>query len=488
MITEKRTLCRLFALLLCVGLLSGCGGEGDTPNSPSGSTESPAQSAGPSTSPEESSPEPTLEPEAEDDSWKDVLRSIPYCGDAEKCAMTAGQALAYAQLLADGIAGKVPVNENNYAMAQSDVLFWDTPYTVWGYSGEYQTDRANAILGSFAGDGQPYVCVLSSDHPDCGFDIYYSDGGEAKFVYGAEAYGGRWYATFNLDTDGKMTISTGGSGGAASHYAERLILAGGEAKTQHSWSQDYNYETGMICVTKDGVETYYTTEEYEYASMEWESNIDWEELPDTPFTPIPLREMITYLNQYAAAKGSDQSVTVAEPSEQSKMAQAMLAALEAETDTGGYDWVRVDARLVDLDKDGIAELVTYNGSTARLHWWENGQLQTKEVGFAVGGWVEWWLCRDTDTGELGIEWRVNGGGDFTGGTSTFYYFSHEISIGDHCGIEEGDQTRYSVGEQKVTQAEFDAYRARNQRVEELISESGSEERLEQARAALEAML
>lgn len=305
---KKSRVCRMLALCLCLGLLSGCGGEGDVPNSPSGSAEPPAHSAGPSEPPEETSPEPTTEPDVEDDSWKDILRSVPYYGNVETCAMAADQALAYARLLADGIAGKMPESSIYDYMADPDtVIFWDTPFSVWGYMGEYQTDRANAILGDFAGDGQPYLCVLSSVHPECCFDVYYSDGGEANFVYGGETYGGRWYTTFGLDADGKMTISTGGSGGAASHYAERFILAGGEAKTLHSWSEELDYETELMHVTVDGEESVYTLEEWENLEP-----VDWGDLPGTPYTPIPLRDMITYLNEYAAAKGSNRAVTVEE--------------------------------------------------------------------------------------------------------------------------------------------------------------------------------
>lgn len=470
------------ALLLCLGFLSGCGQADAQPSSSAPASGSPPPSQ---SEPSEARPEK---------SGADILRAVPYCGDAGKCGMTAEQALSYAQLLADGIAGTAAWPEYladrreflQYGTdsSQSDTIFWDIPYTVFGYSGEYKTDRANAILGDFAGDGQPYLCVLSSDHPDCGFDIYYSDGGAAGFVYGDDTYGGRVYTTFGLDAAGKMVISTGGSLGAASHYSERLALDRGEAKTVHSWYEDFNYDTQMMQVTEDGVDSYYTLEEWE----EKGAASDWGELPDTPYTPIPLRDMIGYLNEYAAALGSSRSITAPERSEESRMALAMLSALEAETDTGEYDWMSGDARLVDLDKDGTPELVTYNGTQAWLHRWQDGQLQTQEIGWAVGGWVEWWLCRDTGTNELGIEYRCNGGGDFIGGTSTFYYFSHETSLGDHRGTEEGAQTRYSIGDQEVTQAEFDAARAQNQRLEELILESGSAERLEQTRAALEGMM
>lgn len=475
---EKARFHRLAALALCFGLLSGCGQSGEQPSA----SESPSDSPTPSQSVQSETPElESAEPEA---GGAEVLRAIPYLGDPDKCAMTAEQALAYAQLMADGIAGTAALPESLADIIQSDTALWDTSFPVWGYTGEYQTDRANAILGDFAGDGQPYLCVLSSGHPECGFDLYYSDGGAARFVYGAETYGGRLYTTFGLDEDGKLTIDSGGPDGAASYYSERFVLQGGEARSQHSRYQAYDYDTGLMQVTEDGVDSFYTLEEWE----DGVSVLDWGELPAAPYTPIPLRKMIEHLNAYAAALGSDRAVTAEERSEESQMALAMLGALEAEAGAVEYDWMSGDARLVDLDKDATPELVTFDGTQARLHRWQDGQLQSQEIGWVVGGWVEWWLCRDTDTGELGIEYRCNGGGDFTGGGSTFFYGAREENMSDRRGIEEGSQTRYTLNGQEVTQAEYDAARARNQRVEELISESGSEERVEQTRATLQGML
>ncbi len=395
--------------------------------------------------------------------------------------MTAKQALAYAQLLADGIAGTAPPGDMYYGSFQSEVFFWDTPTTVFGYSGEYQTDRANVILGDFAGDGHPYLCVISSLTPEeAGFDVYYSDGSAARHVYGDETYGGRASTSFSLDEDGKMTIATGGSGGAASHYTSRYNVQDGEAVEIYSYYEDYDWETDLMHVTINGVEKVYTLEEWETDSGEG----GWEDTPSADYTPIPLRSMIGYLNDYAAAKGSRKSVTVAERPAQSKMAAAMLDALDSELEGMDND----EARLVDLDGDGLKELAVYNGTQAWLHYWKNGQLHTKEIGYVVGGWVEWWLCRDADTGELGIEYLCGGGGDFIGGTSTFYYLSHEISIGDHRSTEEGSVTQYTIDGERATQEEYQKVVNQNRRLEELISEIGPGLHLEKTRAELNALL
>ena len=463
---KKNVLILSLALALCFGLLSGCGGEA-------------SNSTPPSPAPEET-PAPPLET-ADNDAWQEILRAMPYCGDASACRMTAEQALAYARLLADGIAGKAPQGESYYGWFQSDVFFWDTPTTVFGYSGEYETDRANVILGDFGGDGDPYLCVISSLHPEAGFDVYYSNGAAAEHVYGAETYEGRAYDSFALDEDGKMIISTGGSGGAASHYSAQYGVSGGHAVELYSYSEDLDWETNLMHVTVNGEEHVYTLEEWE----QQEPGADgWEDVPSAGYTAIPLRSMIGYLNQYAAAKGSTESVAVAERSAESKMAAAMLDAMDGELSGLDAD----EARLMDLDGDGLKELAVYNGSQAWLHYWKNGQLHTKEIGFVVGGWVEWWLCKDASTGELGIEYRCNGGGDFIGGVSTFYYLSHEISVSDHRSLEDGAETRYTVDDAQVTQAEHQEAVEQNQRLEELILESGPGAHLEETRAELKALL
>ena len=450
---KNRALKILIITILCLTLLSGCGLIAVKPFSPGQSSAAPDK------------PTATADIQAaEEGNWQEILRSIPYCGDVASCRMTAKQAIAYAQLIADGIFGRIPVGEGHYDWAASDIIFWDTPYTVWGYSGEYQTDRANVILGDFAGDGNPYLCVLSSLNPETGFDVYYSDGGTARHVYGDETYMGRAYTTFTLDEDGKMIVSTGGSWGAASYSNEKYGFSEGKAVGLYSCYVDYDYSTELMHETINGVESVYTMEEWE--QKESENAYDWEETPGASYTPISLRSMVSYLNQYAAAKGSMDAVEVKERSANSKMAEAMLAAMDSELSGSDYD----EAYLLDLDKDGIKELVVYNGAQAWLHSWKNGQLQTKDIGWVVGGWVEWWLCQDTVTHETGIEYRCEGGGDFIGGSSTFYYSSHELSIRDIRGTYDGAVTEYYIGGVQVSQAEHGAVRAQNQRIEQLITD------------------
>lgn len=469
---KKNALARIPALILCLGLLSGCAaGELVSRFIPTPTEPDPRP---------EKTVKPSEEPE-DDGAWQEILEAMPYCGDAAACRMTARQALAYAQLLADGIAGKAPRGEYYYGSFLSDVFFWDTPTTVFGYSGEYQTDRADVILGDFAGDGRPYLCVISSLHPEAGFDVYYADRSDVHHVYGDEAYQGRVYTSFALDKRGRMTISTGGSSGAASNYSAQYGVQDGAAVELYSYSEDYDWDTDLMHVTINGEETVYTLEEWQQLEPDGSG---WDDTPSADYTPIPLRAMIDYLNQYAAAKGSSKRVKVAERSDESRMAEAMLNAMDSELSGWGSD----EARLVDLDGDGLKELVVFDGNQAWLHYWKNGQLNTRDIGFVVGGWVEWWICQDAATGELGIEYRCNGGGDFIGGASTFHYLSHEIGISDYRGIEDGAETRYYVNEVQVSPAEHQRAVDQNQRLEEFILESGPGTHIEETRAELNALL
>lgn len=166
------------------------------------------------------------------------------------------------------------------------------------------------------------------------------------------------------------------------------------------------------------------------------------------------------------------------------VARAMQAVLDQELAAQAEyeDWSRsLDARLIDLNGDGIKEMLVINSMDATLYTWENNRLESKMVGGLAGGSLDWWLCRDMDTGELGIEWQNSGGGDFGGSESTFYYADRKISISDHSYSlwdENGEdlgwgETDYRVNSAKVTQAEYEAVRGRNMALIPLISDVDS---------------
>lgn len=213
----------------------------------------------------------------------EYLQAMPYYGDISACRMTARQALAYAQLLEDGIAGKILEPECHYDRCNDEwsgapkPIYWEAGYNVRGYSGEYLTNRASVILGDFALDGNPYICVISTLHPETGFDVYYGSAGTAQFVCGNEAYMGREDTGFCVETNGKFSYFSGGSGGAATH-------------------------SNAIYQVKDGkeVEVYYCMTDYGKVT-ERTNGSDGTMPTGVEIKPCTLQEMIRYLKQYAEA-------------------------------------------------------------------------------------------------------------------------------------------------------------------------------------------
>lgn len=425
-----------------------------------------------------------------DDPGQEILRAMSYCGDVAACQMTADQALAYAQLLADGIQGKVPYAGNNenasifsewYNTLEADKFFWEEPNTAWGYSGEYQTDRANVILGDFAGDGTPYLCVVRSIAPEEGFDIYYSDGAAARYVFGGETYMGRDTTSFTLDKDGAMTVSNAGIGGAGLHGNDDYIVSGGKAVKVYSYEENFDYDTELMHVTINGMETIYTQEEWEQENYNAGKKLnsdakDQEYVISAAYTPIPLHTMIDYLNRYAAAKGSTRSVTTEKRSDRSRMAEAMLNVID--------EWPKEEsdeALLVDLDGDGWKELLIYRGGIAYLYHWKDGQLHEEAVDYDFNGVnAAWWLCKDSSTGELGIAWNNYGGGnndvdpDDAGRYTSvhFNYLTHTIGIEirEYKGETHYyfvDYVDYNYSPVEISQEEYQRIYDQNQQIENL---------------------
>ena len=389
-----------------------------------------------------------------------VLEDIPYTGDPSRCRMTTAQAQAYAEIIADGISGKIaPLKE--YGEPLSPLVFWEEPYSVWGYGGAYQTDRALVALADLAGDGVPYLVVSSSLLDSQSFEIYGWKNGKASRVTGAECYGGRQSVDLWTGTDGKHYISMGGSGGAAYHLSEDYVFANGGIELAYSWEEEY-LDDGRVRLVENGVEKIYTLEEYE--ALPSNSPLP-EAVPEgtdgaSQAEPCPLREMLDGLNRYAelASGGRAGAITIPERTETQQMALAMLEVLDESDATDAYMAIQ-QARLVDLDEDGRKELFVLTGE-GTLYYWQDGALQSKNVGYYAGGSLVWYLCRDTQTGELGIEYESIGGGDFSGGSRTYYYLSHTVEISDINGA-------YTVDGTEATREQYEQTAARGQRLEAL---------------------
>lgn len=384
-----------------------------------------------------------------------VLEGIPYYGDRSQCRMTAEQAQAFAQIIVDGISGKIaPFDE--YGTPECQLAFWEEPYPVWGYGGTYETDRAQVMLADLAGDGMPYLVVSSSLLDSDSFEVYGWKNGKASRVTGAECYGGRQSVYLWTGTDGKHYIDIGGAAGAGHHLSEDYVFSNGGMELAYSWEEEY-LNDGRIRLVENGVETIYTQEEYDARPNSSPLPTFVPESPEAAES-CTLREMLDGLNRYAelVSGGEARAVTIPERTEEQQMAQAMLEALD-ELQSGDTYMEIFQTKLVDLDGNGRKELFVLNGQGI-LYFWQDGALQSKTVGAYAGGSLNWYLCRDNQTGEMGIEYESIGGGDFSGGSRTYYYLSHTVEISDINGS-------YAVDGTASTKDQYDAVVAGNQRLE-----------------------
>lgn len=440
--TMKKTLLTALAVML---LLTSCSGGEKGAESSSQETESSASQ----------SREERDDKEQERRAALQVLEEVPYLGDPSQCRMTAEQAQAFARVIADGISGKIaPFDE--YGTPESALAFWEEPYSVWGYGGTYETDRALVMLADLAGDGVPYLVVSSSLLDSDSFEVYGWKNGKASRVTGAECYGGRQSVYLWTGTDGKHYIDIGGSAGAGYHLSEDYVFSNGGMELAYSWEEEY-LNDGRVRLVENGVETIYTLEEYEARPN---SSPLPESVPQDSDTvePCPLREMLDGLNRYAelVSGGQTRAASIPERTQAQQAAQAMLEAL-AEVQYGDSYMEILQTKLVDLDGNGLKELFVLTGE-GTLYFWQDGALQSKHAGAYAGGSLNWYLCRDTRTGEMGIEYESIGGGDFSGGSRTYYYLSGTVQISD---INDA----YTVDGADATKAQYDEVVDHNRRLE-----------------------
>ena len=333
---------------------------------------------------------------------KMFLEQITYYGDWSKCTISRDQMEAYAQLLKS------------------------FDYSQWGINEELVCD---AFLADLDGTGNPYLVLV---HPALGLGAYaptgfsYVDGqvncvcdcwdGSASGGYLTKMKNGRvlYVEWEDLDTTGCHYNQA---------YEYYMISNGGLVETADPGEEDYGEE---------GVSP--TLSQLCYPG--WKDSQLCTDVED----------MITAL-QLALKDISS--------SQRAQMAAAMLSELLfPHSDT------IMQARLMDLDGNGMEELFVLTGE-GTLYYWQDGALQSKTVGRYAGGSLNWYLCRDPQTGELGIEYESIGGGDFSGGSRTYYYLSHTVEISDI-----NDQ--YRVNGQEATRAQYDQVAADNPRVEDLI--------------------
>lgn len=262
---------------------------------------------------EESTPEPEPEITAEE-KLQSAIGEMPYYGDTANCKMTAEQATAYAQLIADGLAGDFSFRGGYDEGVVSDIISWNKPFYIYEYDNAVEVDRKNVILADFSGDGNPYLYLYSSNNSKDSYEIYGWLDNTAKLAFDIEANAREGYYLYEDENDqGKMKLTYEGAWGMAEEFitysfangaTEEIYTRMEELKEDNSWH-----------VTENGIETEVYTEDEYYAMRDEreQEKTHNHTLPYTCFydmTPCTLEEMVNYLNAYASAMSDGQSVPV----------------------------------------------------------------------------------------------------------------------------------------------------------------------------------
>ena len=351
-----------------------------------------------------------------------ALYQIPYYGNQEICTLSAEQALAYAQLLADGMAGKAAMTaEGDFPIMdeyiKDSVVFWDLPFTVQGYSGPYETTRSRAILADLAGDGNPYLITYDPEKVTSSCTIWGWANDDVQLIANSENWMGRY--SIYLRTDDQTGVVSLENVGSTLMMEDHTTYSFGNGRTTlaHTWQKEYRPDTDQIVVTEDGVSTFYTQEAYQ-AMLEAQPPVEapaneyeWPTLEEELADGLPLAELLESLNHYAASIDKD-TQPVANPvtTDEQKMARAMLQTIsrqEVDTETGEAQLVY--ARLFDMDVDGTPELLLGNIDgfhDVKLYHWDHGGLS--EISSAIGddGGIladDFYLIQNPQNGTYGIQ-------------------------------------------------------------------------------------
>lgn len=274
---------------------------------------------------EETAEETTEETEEEvtpEEQLRTALGGMPYYGDAAGCKMTAEQAAAFAQIIADGLAGDFSFR-GGYSNYDYDILTWSEPFQVFAFDMEQpaEIDRFHVMLGDFAGDGVPYLYLYGSQEPSS-FEVYGWNGSEPILSCTGEI-GLRSDYLLTEETDGRVS------------FTEQCFNAGTKCRDEYIWAAVVRLEhafkegnTELVCeralakweplddsepfsIVENGEQIKTCTEEEAEAFLEEASH--HHELPYTCFydmEPCTLEEMVNYLNAYADVMSGGQSVPV----------------------------------------------------------------------------------------------------------------------------------------------------------------------------------
>lgn len=357
-----------------------------------------------------------------------VLSEAPYYGDLSKCNMSVEQAIAYAQLLADGLSGEMTDEMADSLYDKGSTVYWDNPYVCFA---GYTTDRSEVILGDFAGDGNPYLYVSSSKIGNS-FDIYGWNGESYQWCYEEERARDFWQSELNCDYEtGTVEIILSRSGGV--EYGVPGI---------------YRFEAGNVIEIPETSEEYGESMPQIGEEQTW--NLPFRKLSEVNSKPATLKEMISYLNDYAAklSNGTAPQVKIPEIS-QSQLASREITKKMAETDNIRY------SKIIDMNGDGVDELILGWDDTSATQYvdqrrtslfkWNGGKL--KEVSIMVGESIA--LCRCGN--EYVIKKEDLGVGSFSG-----YEFIFVDRIESFSSGSEGDEapTKYWYNQKSTSREKY----------------------------------
>lgn len=248
-----------------------------------------------------------------------ALGEMPYYGDTANCKMSAEQATAFAQLIADGLAGDFSFRDGYDE--RFDILTWGESFQTYDINkGEvWEKDRSNVMLADFSGEGVPYIYVYSSTNSELypSYEIYGWTDNEAKLVIDTDtentSIACEIYDFYEDENDRhKIKMFLNSSWGMGEDLIVYSFVNG--TMEERIIREDREEQDGSWRVTENGVEKVYTAKEYNAISSE---RIQEKEhihtLPYTCFydmTPCTLEEMVDYLNAYAAVMSDGKSVPV----------------------------------------------------------------------------------------------------------------------------------------------------------------------------------
>ena len=402
-----------------------------------------------------------------------ILKGVPYYGNPEQCRMSAEQAVACARILSDGVRGKFYGFSGYGKPLYEKPVFWDEPYPVLGY-GAYETDRGRVMLADLAGDGNPYLCLFSTLVDSNSFQIYGWTDGEWKLSAGEESWGGQQNGVLTALPDGSVILVETVATANRTHSGQTFRFRDGRAVVTESWYEARENGETVVRVTRDGAQLTYPREQWEVTTGVSPENWDlpYASFTDTLSAACPPRDMVSYLNQWAAAvtDGAAEYVEVPpEHSERHRMATALLHKLFV---LDHLDAVRLCyVRLMDCNGDGMDELIaafsgTYhaeNGAACQfaLYEWKNGGLLEHPGGT---GFDELRLARnktDNGRGVLGLELR----GTLTRYAYTFLNGSEEFQA-------DPTENRYEIVKHGqaagIAESEYDVLRGQYEVLERVV--------------------